>query len=178
MFNNKQKTVVLILLVFVMVSIAIAYSALYTTLNIGGTVDAPSVQWDVHFINFSDSTPSSPNTGEIKNVTTSNTAITNLTADLKKPGDSVVYSFDIKNFGNIDARLTSFTSAITCPSNDCSYATYTVQCLNGATPVTQGFVLAKNASINCSLTVTYKTGVTIQDDAVTNVSANWNFVQN
>lgn len=178
MYNNKQKTVILILLAFVMISIGIAYASLTTNLRVSGTVDAPSVQWDVHFINFSDSTPSSPNTGEIKDITTSNTAITNLTADLKKPGDSIVYSFDIKNFGNIDAKLNSFTSNITCPSNDCSYATYNVQCLNGATPITQGFILSKNATVNCSLTVTYKTGVTIQDDAVTSVSANWNFVQN
>lgn len=178
MFNNKQKTVVLILLVFVMISIAIAYSALTTNLNISGTVDAPNVEWDIHFINFSNASPASPNTGEIKNVTTSNTAITNLTADLKKPGDSIVYAFDIKNFGNIDAKLTSFTKDITCPSNDCSYATYDVQCLNGSSTVTQGFILEKNASINCRLTVTYKTGVTINDDVITNVSANWNFVQN
>lgn len=179
MYNENRKTLILLLLGIIIVSISIAYASLATSLNIGGTVNAPSVNWDVHFINFSTQTPASGNTGQIISVDTSNTSIERLKAELKKPGDSITYNFDIKNFGNIDAKLTSFTSNITCSTGNCNHATYTVTCLDSSNNTfTQNQVLAPNAVINCSLYLKYKNDANISDDVSATVSANWTFSQN
>ena len=169
--------------VIIIVSISIAYAALATSLSISGTVNSPRVNWDVHFNNFSDETPVNistgvPNTGEIKSVSTSGTAIENLKAELKKPGDLIVYAFDIKNFGSLDAKLNSFTSNITCSTN-CNHATYSIVCLNSSNvQIQQNDVLAPNGVYNCTLTLKYKDNATITDDVNASISANWNFSQN
>lgn len=185
MYNENRKTIVLIALGIVIVSISIAYAALATNLNIGGTANTPSVDWDIHFINFSSSsTPANTtggetNTGQIKSVSTSGTSINNFKAELKKPGDSVVYTFDIKNFGSISANLDSFTSNITCQNNNCNHATYSVVCLDSSSnPFVQNQTLAPNAVLNCTLTLKFKDDATIEDDVSANISASWNFSQN
>ena len=186
MYNENRKTIILIVLGIIIVSISIAYAALATNLNISGTVNAPSVGWDVHFINFSSSstpvttTLNEPNTGEIKSVSTSNTTINNLKAELKKPGDSIVYTFDIKNFGNINAKLDSFTSNISCANTNCNHATYSVVCLNSSNNslFQQNDILASNGVLNCTLTLKYNDEGSINDDVSANISANWTFSQN
>lgn len=184
MYNENRKTIILIILGIVIVSISIAYAALASNINISGTVNAPSVDWDIHFINFSSlSTPSTTtsgetNTGEIKSVSTSGTSIDSLKVELKKPGDSIIYTFDIKNFGNIDAKLTTFNSNITC-SNNCSHATYSVTCLDSSkNQFEQNDILHANETVNCTLNLKYNDNANIDDDVNTNITANWNFSQN
>ncbi|MBQ9024064.1 MAG: hypothetical protein IJ105_02445 [Bacilli bacterium] len=184
MYNDNRKTVILILLGIVIVSISIAYASLATNLNIGGTISSPSANWDIHFINFSSSstpantTSGQTNTGEIKSVSTSGTSINNLKAELKKPGDSIVYTFDIKNFGNIDAKLTSFNSNITC-GNDCSHANFLISCLDSNSNLFQeNNILHANETINCTLSLKFNDDASISDDVSANISANWIFSQN
>ena len=185
MGNDNRKTIILIILGIVIVSISVAYAALATSLSINGTISSPSVNWDIHFINFSSSsTPShtlsgETNTGEIKSVSTSGTAIENLKAELKKPGDSIVYTFDIKNFGSLNAKLDSFTNNITCSSGNCNHATYSITCLNSSSQTfVQNDILAPNAVLNCTLTLKFNDNATISDDVNASISANWSFSQN
>ena len=185
MYNDRKKTLLLIALGFVIVFISIAYAALATNLSIGGTANTPSVDWDIHFLNFSSSstpvntTLGETNTGEIKSVTTSGTSITGLKAELKKPGDSIVYTFDIKNFGSISANLDSFSTNITCQNNNCNHATYSVVCLDSSNNTfTQNETLNPNAVLNCTLTLKFKDDATIEDDVSADISANWSFSQN
>lgn len=184
MYNENRKTVIMILLGIVIVFISIAYAALATSLNIGGTVTTPSVDWDIHFLNFLNKSPANTtggetNTGQIKSVTTSNTSIDSFKAELKKPGDSVVYGFDIKNFGSIAAKLTSATSNISCSNSNCNHATYSVVCLDSSENVfQQNQILSPNQVLNCTLTLKFNDNATITDDVSANISASWNFVQN
>lgn len=179
MYNENRKTIVLLLLGIIIVSISIAYASLATSLTINGTVNSPSVNWDIHFVNFSTPTPTGGNTGSIVSVETSNTKIERLKAELKKPGDSITYNFDIKNFGNIDAKLDSFTKRITCSSGNCDHASYTITCLDSSGNVFQeNQVLTADAVINCSLVLKYNNDANISDDVSATVSANWNFSQN
>lgn len=185
LYNENKKTIILIVLGVIIVAMSIAYAALATTLNIGGTITSPSANWDLHFINFSSaSTPETTtlgetNTAEIKSITTSSTSITSMKVELKKPGDSIVYTFDIKNFGNISAKLNSATSNITCSNNNCSHATYSVVCLDSSHNVfQQNQNIEPNEVINCTLTLKFKDDATISDDVSANISANWSFSQN
>lgn len=185
MGNDNRKTIILIILGIVIVSISIAYAALATSLSISGTISSPRVNWDIHFINFSSSsTPANTlsgetNTGEIKSVSTSGTKIENLKAELKKPGDSIVYTFDIKNFGSLDAKLDSFDSNITCNNGNCNHASYSIVCLDSSEHTfSQNDILASNAVLNCTLTLKYNDNASISDDVSASIDANWNFSQN
>ena len=186
MNNNKNKNILLVVLIIGIVSMSVAYAALSTRLNIGGSVISPSVTWDIHFQNFDDTqipehtSTGETNTGIIKSVTTGPTSITSLKADLKKPGDTIKYKFDIKNAGTIDAKLNSFNTTINCSTpSACSEVVYTVTCLNGSSAFNQGNILVKNGTLNCELNMTYKANASnIDDDVVVNATANWNFVQN
>ena len=188
MYNDNRKTIILIVLGIVIVSISIAYATLATNLNIGGVVNTPSVDWDIHFYDFSsantpaNTTSGEVNTGEIKSVTTSGTAITNLKAEFKKPGDSIVYSFKIKNFGSISAKLNTFTQTVDCSDNTCDNVSYAVECLDSSSnSFVQNSTLAPNQEITCSLTLKFKDNATITrntDDVSASIYANWNFSQN
>ena len=183
--KGNNKNVVLAVLGVILLGMTIAYASLQTNLNIGGTVNSPSANWDIHFINFSSaSTPETTtsgetNTGEIKSVTTNATSIDSLKAELKKPGDSIVYTFDIKNFGNIRAKLNSATNSITCSNGNCNHATYSVVCLDSSKNVFQtNQNLEPNAVLNCTLTLKFNDNATIADDVSATINANWNFSQN
>ena len=185
MFNEGKKDIILLILGFSIVTISVAYAALSTTLSISGRAGIPQTNWDIHFENFSTSlTPANTlsgatNTGTITSVTTSNTSIDNLRAELKKPGDSIVYSFDIVNNGTIDAKLASFNDSITCASdNTCSYATYSIECKDSNNNVVNtNFKLDQNSSINCKLSLKYNDNANIDDDVSATLSASWNFIQ-
>lgn len=184
--NSRNKNILLCILIVGIVLMSVAYAILSTNLQINGTANVAATRWDIHFQNFDDTQipantiNNEPNTGIIKSVTTSATAITNLKADLKKPGDTIRYKFDIKNAGTIDAKLNSFSIDKNCStSSACDDVTYTVTCLNGASAFVQGNVLAKNGTLNCELNMTYNANATnIVDDVVVNATADWNFVQN
>lgn len=187
MSSNTKKNLLLVMLVIVVLSMTIAFASLSSKLSISGSVGISQTKWDVHFENFSSSsTPattslSETNTGVLKSVSTNATAITNFKVDLKKPGDIIVYTFDIKNAGTIDAKLSSFTKTMTCEvDNTCGYADYTITCLDSSShTVTTGSTLAKNSSYNCTITVKYNDSyTTLADDVSASLSAAWQFIQN
>ena len=185
MYNDSRKTMFLIMLGIIIVSISIAYAALATNLSIAGTINAPSASWDIHFINFSSaSTPEhttsgQTNTGQVVSVSTTATSIDSLKAELKKPGDSIVYTFDIKNFGNIPAKLDTFTSNLTCSSGNCNHATFSIQCLDSSSNVFQANqILAPNAVLNCTLNLKFNDNAVISDDVSASLNASWVFSQN
>lgn len=183
--NNNLKNIILIVLGISLLGITVAYASLSTRLNISGNANVQQTTWDVIFEDFSDASPANTtleetNTGVIKNVSTNSTKITNFEADLKKPGDVVVYNFDIRNRGTIDARLQSFTNALTCTNQSaCSNITYTVVCKDSSNnTINNNYVLAKNTEVNCSLSLLYNTNASIEDDITASVSADWIFIQN
>ena len=180
MFNGKKMNLLVLILAIVVLTISVAYAALQTTLSISGTAGIQNTTWDIHFTNVSDVTPSGNNTGQIVSVTANATSIENLKAELKKPGDYISYDFDIKNFGTIDAKLSSFTKTITCQTgSNCNHATYTITCLDSLnSAVTEGFVLTPNSSISCNLYLKYKDDANISDDIGATISADWVFEQN
>ena len=184
--SNKTKNIILIILIVGLVVMTVVYAALSTALRIGGTANISEAKWDIHFANFDDThipanaVGGGTNTGVIKSVSTNATAITNLKVDLKKPGDTIKYKFDIVNAGTIDAKLNTFDQTINCSvESACSNVTYSVTCLKGSSSFTQGGTLPKNSSVNCELNMTYNVDASsIADDVTINATANWNFVQN
>ena len=104
MDKSKIKNILLIVLVVGLIGMTVSYAAMSQRLNIKSTAKVKASTWDVHFENLSQGII--VGTGNIiKNPVLSNTSIKNLDVELQKPGDSVSYTFDIKNAGTIAAKI-------------------------------------------------------------------------
>lgn len=113
-------------LIIAVISLGVAFAAFSTTLNINGTATVQASNWNVFFASTSDgSKPSTAAALPSTNITINGSAqstTANLSADtftwaanLKKPGDSVKYTFYARNTGTYDAKVRStLTPTVTC----------------------------------------------------------------
>lgn len=180
--NNKVQNVLLGVLAIGLIGITVAYAALTQQLKIEGTAKVASSKWDVHF-----GTVSAGNAqGYATAGTLAKTGETTIAGDigtLKAPGDSITYTFDIENAGDINAIIDTVTGgqSFTCTSATksvadavCKDLTYSIKYTDGNATIAKGDQLAKatNTSTptkkNVTLTLTYKsTATTLASEDVT-----------
>lgn len=130
--NRNQRFMILVTLLAVALvgTIGVAVAAFSRTLQINGTATVKSTVWDIHFENLSE-TPTivgekakeavhpsiTTNTNNV-----AGTAIKDYKVELKDPGDSIEYTFEIVNGGDLDAIVTSVAirtgTNLTCSSED------------------------------------------------------------
>ena len=149
--RTSFKSLFLIILVFCVLGITIAYALLSTTLTINGAATFDVAVWDVKIANLSAS-----KTGDATYTLPqiSDTSLTNYEIILTKPGDSVTFIFDIVNEGSVDAYL----SALTKNTPTC----------NGVTGSSTGTTDAPLVCNNLTYTLTYENGnVVSTDDTLT-----------
>ena len=202
--NEKNKNILLGVLIVGIISMTVAFAALSTRLNIGGQASVASANWNVHFDNFKDVTENTitnefgtqqntavhPAVSDLRMSDSTNvTKVEGLNITLKQPNDYARYTFEIVNDGSIDAQLDSFTPQMTCTSNNnCSdVVDYEVKCYEDSsltgTEVTNDSLLEKNGgAIYCYLQVQYKdktnnNGVYTQEGVSASLSANWTWKQ-
>ena len=122
MKRNPVMTILTVACIFSVIALTIAYAALRTSLTIEGTATVDG-KWQVGFENLSSPTITGISFEDIKEAKLSATMF-NLTVELGKPHDSVTYTFDVVNNGNIDARIISVTTPTieTLEANDLSYS--------------------------------------------------------
>lgn len=113
MKENKKTlySFVALSLVLSVIGISVGFAAMSTELNLNGSASVTPATWKIKFNNLSAPTITGSATVENAPVITSDTHIGNYEVQLTKPGDSVVYTFDIVNSGSIDAELSSYTFA-------------------------------------------------------------------
>lgn len=103
--KKSKKNYILIALVVLLLALAIGYAAFSANLNINGTANA-SGQWDVKFVS---ATVNTEEHGTAKITTTDKESDTiNVEVDLAYPGDACTVTANIKNGGNVPAKLTKF----------------------------------------------------------------------
>lgn len=122
MKRNPVMTILTVACIFSVIALTIAYAALRTSLTIEGTATVDG-KWQVEFENLSSPTITGILPGDIKEAKLSATMF-NLIVELGKPRDSVIYTFDVVNKGNIDAKISSITTPNkeTLENNDLSYS--------------------------------------------------------
>ena len=174
MGNNTVKNIILAVLAVGLIGMTIAYAALTQQLNINSQASVKGSTWDVHFENLG----AVQKTGDPVITTAAsltNTSISNLDVAFTLPGESVSYTFDIKNGGDIDARLDNIkintkSDGITCTDADESADTdATSVCDNIIFTVTKadGQAFNKNDILNHGDTVNAKLTVTFNAEATT-----------
>lgn len=181
--NNKVQNVLLGVLAIGLIGITVAYAALTQQLKIEGTAKVASSKWDVHFgtVSVVGNAQGYATAGTLAK--TGETTIAGDIGTLKAPGDSITYTFDIENAGDINAIIDTVTGgqSFTCTSATksvadavCKDLTYSIKYTDGNATIAKGDKLAKatNSSTptkkNVTLTLTYKsTATTVASEDVT-----------
>ena len=168
--RERTKTIFILVLVVGIVSMTIAYAQLTQRLNITGAGKVlGKSNWNVHFTD-----PVGPHRegyaiveegNELRRVGT--TTLENLVATLRAPGDSVSYTFDVKNDGELNAKISSvfFSNVVDANYNGASavdealvkqYIYYSLYYTGTTTTPAIGDKLAVGASRSLTLTIGYK----------------------
>jgi hypothetical protein len=178
--NRSLKLLAIVAIVVATVSLSVAYAAFSQTLNITGTATVKGGQWNIHYNTTSaTATPS----GQASNVTDSfSTTSTDFafSANLVKPGDSIVYTVKIVNEGQIPAKLDSITQSSSVSTEGLGVsgdaANYITVELSG---IAKDDVIAAGADQTITITVTYKNDVTTATttDITASITGALNFVQ-
>ena len=166
--NNKVQNILLGVLAVGLIGITVAYATLSQQLKINGTAKVASAKWDVHFANMS--TGAKTGYAEIATtgkLTASGTTVSGNFGTLKAPGDSITYTFDIENAGDINAIIDTVTGgqSFTCTSATKSVADAVCKDLTYSIKYTDGnATIAKDeASAICTqlkYTIKYSDGAT------------------
>lgn len=137
--NNKTQNILLGVLAAGLVGISVAYASLSSNLKISGTAKVATATWNIKFDNMS-------------------AGVATVSGDLgtlKAPGDTITYTFKVKNNGSINAKVNSVSkptltcvssstgSATTASNNFCKGLAYTVQYSDGSA-ISAGQALAAN----------------------------------
>ena len=174
--NTRNKNILLGVLIVGVLSMTVAFAALSTRLNIGGTTQVASTTWNIHFDNWDDDTESTvqnefgtqqntavyPSAADLtKSLAPNITKVEGINVTLKQPNDYVRYTFEIVNDGTIDATLQNFTHSMDCQSGkNCDFMEYEVKCYESSSltgnEVVNTSVLAAGRRAYCYLQVKYK----------------------
>ena len=196
--NNRNKNILLGVLIVGVISMTVAFAALTTRLNLSGTANVAALKWNIHFDGWDnvtqDTVDGHSNTAEIDDTQISQTLSPNITkidnvnVTLKQPGDYIKYNFIIKNDGTIAGKLSNFTKTLT-PTNE--VVGFTVNCYESntreGTPITTNYVLPADGTVYCYLEVQYKDQINtntsgsnqVYEQSAINasISADWTWVQ-
>ena len=188
--TNRNKNILLGVLIVGVISMTIAFAALSTNLRINGTTNVAATRWNIHFQQWALDTQSTitvngntqHNTAEYPQVNqltmqdNSNvTKVSGINVTLHQPNDYVRYTFQIINEGTIDADLQGFTHNLECESGKtCEFMEYEVNCYDNAsltgTALTTNSTLTANGGLAyCYLQVKYK-DITNGDISKTNTA--------
>lgn len=125
MKDRSFKMVAMMALIFTLSCLAVAYAAFSTTLRVFGNVTAKSTSdsWNVRFEQLSAPTLTGLAEVETAPVLTA-TQVSGFNVNFYAPGDSVEYSWQVTNNGQLDAVLTTKSiGTLTCAPAASSNAT-------------------------------------------------------
>ena len=161
-----------ILLVLLIVGLGLGYAYINSDLNINGTAQENSANWDVHWANVQVSTGSvSASSPTISNQTTVNYSVV-----LNLPGDYYEFTVDAVNGGSIDAMIDTIDSKLNGATitNLPDYLKYTVTYSDGV-PLEQNHQLLHNTTETYKVRIEYRTDIELNQLPGTNQTLSLQF---
>lgn len=161
---KDYRKVVFPIFITAVLCLTIYYLMISTNLIIKGynTVDKPS--WDIHFENLREKTHGTATVIRSPIIDKKNTHIGDYEISLRKPGDYVIYTFNVVNKGNLNAKLKHIMRLdLKCKSEYnikdderivCENLKYTLKNADGSDFVV-GHELRKNEQITLQLKLEY-----------------------
>ena len=166
MDNKTVKWLSIAALVIAVGGLTMGYAALSQTLNVNtsATVQSQATTWDVHFENQGEGTATGH--AEKGSISLDTTTVTVSGVILKVAGDSVEYTFDVKNGGQVNAKISTLTPKEPVVSGSGSNQTnvqsgyeYKLTYSDSGTEVKQ------NDTLNAGETKTLKLKISLKPDA-------------
>lgn len=194
MNNKKTKIIVAIAVLLIIAVVGVGFAAFSTNLTINGTGKVKASSWKIRFDNLSAADLSGTAT-EVTAPTISNndTHIGDYSVNFTTPGDSVVYTFDVKNEGTFNAKISSIiigtpvctgngTNATADAEKVCQNLTYSLTYADG-TSITENDTLNAEETKHLKLTLKYNDSVTSEqlptdDVAITGLGTTIVYSQN
>ncbi len=168
MRNSKVQT----LLIILVLALGLGYAYINSDLNINGTAQVNSANWDVHWANIQVSTGSvSASSPTISNQTTVNYSVI-----LNQPGDYYEFTVDAVNGGSIDAMIDTIDSKLngatitTLPA----YLKYTVTYSDGV-ELEPNHQLLHNTTEKYKVRIEYNTDINANQIPATNQTLSLQF---
>lgn len=128
--TRKVKIISLCALLVAVLGLTVAFAALSQTLTINGSAAVNTASWDIHFENLTLSEKTG--TAEVSGTPQlTGTVISGINVSLNKPGDKIVYEFDLVNNGSIEAKLTNIN--VNNLISKSSYVQKIYDCISNAT---------------------------------------------
>ena len=157
----RKRSKLIPILIILLLGITIGYAYLNTTLNINGTTNISSANWNIYWDNIQFGTN---NVTDVTTPATISSGLTEVTfnVNFKEPGDTYEFTVDAVNDGSIDAMISTFSKGVyasngTTPKNLPDYLEYTVTYSDGVT-------IAQNHLLEAGDTETYKVRVHYKED--------------
>ncbi len=161
-----------ILLIILILGLGIGYAYINSDININGTAQVNSANWDVHWANIQVTTGSvSASSPTISNGTTVNYSVV-----LNTPGDYYEFTVDAVNGGTIDAMIDTISSKLngatitTLPD----YLKYKVT-YNDGVPLSENHQLLHNTTETYKVKIEYRTDIEVNQLPATDQTLNLQF---
>ena len=176
--NEKVLSLVMVIALIVSITgISIGFASMSSTLNVSGVSTMTPASWKIKFDNLSNPQINGDASIVVAPTISGDTHLGNYNIKLTKPGDSVVYTFDVKNTGSIDAKLSTYTfskpSIVAVTEADQKIVEdnliYTLT-YNDGSAVTLGDELKKGEVKTLKLTVAYSSAATEIPSDVVNIN--------
>ena len=181
-FKRDYKDMLIAILIMGIVSMTIVYANFTRRLQITNHASVNNSNWDIHFENLNKASSSTAEVISSPSISSTGTIISGLQVKLSNPGDSVTYTFDIVNAGDINAKLYNYTRSnpICEPSNSiCDSIIYSLKYTDGSS-INTSDTLAVGERKNVTMTIGLSNSVAsmpTQVINVTNLSAVFDYVQ-
>ena len=179
--ERSVKLLIISILFMLIAGLTVAFAALSTTLNINGTAYLDAAKWGIRFENLSSPTKigSATTTGTAKIEESKAAEITGINVSLSIPGDKIVYTVDLVNKGNINAKIDNIEKTVLTQEQQ-RYLTFKVTDPNGY-EIKQGDILEKGETKKITITIEFIKDLTKEDlpkqTSTISLSYKLNFVQ-
>ena len=163
--NNKVQT----LLIVLVLALGLGYAYINSDLNINGTAQVNSANWDVHWANIQVTNGSVSGTNVVTAPSISNGTTVNYSIILNIPGDYYEFTVDAVNAGSIDAMIDTMEFKLNGATivNPPEYLNYTVTYSDGG-QLEENHELKANTTEKYKIRVEYRTDIELNQIPATN----------
>ena len=159
--KSRKRNKLIPILVILLLGITLGYAYLNTELNINGTTNVSSANWNIYWDNI---VFGSNNVTDVTTPATIQTGLTEVAfnVNFSQPGDTYEFTVDAVNDGTIDGMISVVSNGVyalngTTPKNLPDYLEYTVTYSDGVT-------ISQNHLLEAGDTETYKVRVHYKED--------------
>ncbi len=169
MDTRRKKDILILVMVFALCSMTVAYAMLSQRLEVSGTANTKGWSVEITGIEATATQGQGASESASSNLTTASFATT-----LYQPGDSVTYTVTVENKGVLDAKLDSITSTTTpeLGTDDNPYIIYTYE------GITSDSILPAGESTTFTVTVQCNPEAKQIENTTASLTTVLNYVQN